>query len=60
MPSSALAEKYAEEALDAVQGKNNSLIYAWRAGGHLDATSDIAPTVLSLEEACRHMSAYEI
>ena len=60
MPSSALAEKYAEEALDAVQGKNNSLIYAWRAGGHLDATRDIASTMLLLEEARRCMSADKI
>ena len=56
----ALAEKYATEALAAGQGEKNSLIYAWRAGGHLGATRDVASTVPLLEEARRHMSAEEI
>lgn len=56
----ALAEKYAVESLEAGQGQNNALIYAWRAGGHLGATGDVESTVPLLREARRHLSAAEI
>ncbi|MDA1302438.1 MAG: hypothetical protein O2868_20500 [Proteobacteria bacterium] len=55
-----LAERYAQEALDAGQGASNPFIYAWRAGGHLGATGDVASTVPLLVEARRHLSAAEI
>ena len=55
-----LAERYAQEALEAGQGTANAMIYAWCAGGHLGATGDIDSTVPLLAEARRHMSAAEI
>ncbi len=55
-----LAEQYAAEALAAGQGTFNSLIYAWRAGGHLGATGDVPSTVPLLQEARRHNTAAEI
>ena len=56
----ALAEKYAEEALDAGQGQFNPLIYMWRAGGHLGATGDVESTLPLVREARRHLSASEV
>ena len=56
----ALAERYAEDALAAGQGKSNGLIYVWRAGGHLGETGDVTTTLPLLHEARRHNSADEI